>query len=245
MEALAAILLIVLIVMVSVAIVRSQENTREREIEQQEAKELELREQETKRREAVFLATISAASGPADVLAICDHSPPVSLRFQRSEQPIWVVNDCAYLKTTKEVSYEGGSTGGSFRIAKGVTIRSSGSRGRRVETESFEQVDYGTVVLTTKHVYFQGRDKERFRVRLDKLVSMEAMTDGVLFQRDGLRARPEAFISLDARLLAALLVWLEAPPDSGGESESNWGDDPDDGLDVLGASQADGERGEG
>ena len=109
------------------------------------------------------------------------------------------------------MTYHGRSSGASFRVAKGVTIRTGGSRGHRVENEYLEQVDVGTVVLTSKHIYFQGEDKERFRVRLDKLVSAEAAADGFLFQRDGVRARPEAFVSYDVRILGVLLHWLEDP----------------------------------
>ena len=86
--------------------------------------------------------------------------------------------------------------------------------------------------------YFQGQDKERFRVRLDKLVSAERAADGFLFQRDGVRARPEAFGSYDARILAVLLDWLEDPEavpvgGSGVEAET------DEMLDALAASEAD------
>ena len=79
-------------------------------------------------------------------------------------------------------------------------------------------------MLTSKHIYFQGQDKERFRVRLDKLVSAETAADGFLFQRDGVRARPEAFGSYDARVLAVLLDWLEDPEAvPGGRSDVAFG----------------------
>ena len=186
-------------------------------------------------RETALVRRISTADGPAAALALCEHQPPTSLRFQKSEQPVWVVPDCKYLKTKKQVTYEGRSAGASFRVAKGVTIRTGGSRGHRVENEYLEQVDFGTVVLTDKHIYFEGQDKERFRVRLDKLVSAEAAQDGFLFQRDGVRARPEAFVSYDARMLGALLHWLEDPDAAAGdaiEAEA----EPDDNLDALDGS---------
>ena len=192
-------------------------------------------------RESALVSRIEAADGSAGVLALCDHQPPPSLRFQKSEQAVWVVPDCGYMKTKKEVTYHGRSSGASFRVAKGVTIRTGGSRGHRVENEYLEQVDVGTVVLTSKHIYFQGEDKERFRVRLDKLVSAEAAADGFLFQRDGVRARPEAFVSYDVRILGVLLHWLE-DPEPGTRSVIDVEAEPDEMLDALAASEAD--RGE-
>ena len=37
---------------------------------------------------------IEEARSPADVLALCDHQPPLSLRFQKAEQAVWVVPNC-------------------------------------------------------------------------------------------------------------------------------------------------------
>ncbi len=194
--------------------------------------------EEAAERESALVSRIAAADSPAAVLALCDHRPPPSLRFQKSEQAVWVVPDCAYLKTKKEVTYHGRSSGASFRVAKGVTIRTGGSRGHRVENEYLEQVDAGTVVLTSKHIYFQGEDKERFRVRLDKLVSAEAAADGFLFQRDGVRARPEGFVSYDVRILGVLLHWLEAPEALAGDVVDADAE-PDEMLDALAAAEAD------
>lgn len=96
-----------------------------------------------------------------------------------------------------------------------MSIRTAASRGHREVNETLKQLDTGVVVLTDRHIYFQGQDKERFRVRLDRLVSTEILYDGMRFQRDGVRARPEAFLSYDARMLAVLIEWLDAPPDPG------------------------------
>ena len=182
---------------------------------------------------------IARTRSPADVLALCDHRPPLTLRFQKAEQALWVVPNCEYMKTTKQVTYEGRSAGASVRVAKGLTIRGGGSRGLRVENEYLETVDCGTVVLTNKHIYFEGEDKERFRVRLDKLVSVEPLADGVQFQRDGVRARPEIFVSYDVRMLWVLLHWLEAPEEPGPGTADEGEAGPDDMLDAAAAWEAD------
>ena len=186
-------------------------------------------------------ARIATAGNPNAILALSSRRVPRAIRLQRTEQAASVVSGCGYLRTEKEVTYHGRSTGGSVRIAPGVTLRTGRSRGRRDENEYLKQVDHGTVVLTDRHLYFQGDDKERFRVRLDKLVTAEAMADGFRFQRDGARARPEGFFSLDARMLAIVLQVLseqqlevdEAPQPETPKVHR------DDGLDALAAVEAD------
>ena len=181
---------------------------------------------------------ISRAGTPEKILALCPHPVPREVRLMKSENAAWVVPDCGYVRTVKEVSYSGGSRGVSFRVVKGVSVRTSGSRGRREENEFFRGVDEGTVVLTDRHLYFSGTDKERFRVRLDKLVTAEAVSDGFRFQRDGVRARPEGFVSPAARMLAFVLEVIE----SGHTTESKPEQTPvdhNDGSDVIGAHQAD------
>ncbi len=118
---------------------------------------------------------------PEKVWSLCPHEMPSAVRLLRSETPLWVVPDCSYYQT----------------------------RGKRGETEYSKHVDTGTVVLTDRHLYFLGTDKERFRVRLDKLVSVEVVYEGIRFQRDGVRARPEVLGADDAHLLAVLILVME------------------------------------
>lgn len=140
-----------IVVAVVVALIVLAVRGAKKRAEEKAAAEAAVREQAAER-ESALIPRIAAADSPAAVLALCEHRPPPSLRFQKSEQPVWVVPDCVYLKTKKEVTYHGRSSGASFRVAKGITIRTGGSRGHRVENEYLEQVDAGTVVLTSKHI---------------------------------------------------------------------------------------------
>ncbi len=229
--------------------------TKQQPAEQPDVETDDVARKERREREMALAARIDATKSIAGVRALCKHQPPLSLQFLKSEQVVWVVPECTYLKTTKVSTYAGQSAGLSVQVVKGVSVRTGGSRGRRVENEFWDEVDFGTVVLTTKHIYFQGEDKERFRVRLDKLVSAEMKEDGFLFQRDAARARPEAFESYDVRMIAPVLAWLQDPeyggsgakadPDDArydfvdGMGMSEAGDGPDDFLDGLGASESD------
>lgn len=208
---------------------------------QRAKEEQQKRDEEAAEQRSALIHQIAKARTPENVLKVCGIPPPRSLRFMKSEQPVWVVHNCDYLKTKKTVGYRGGSSGFSVRVAKGVTLRSSGSRGTRYEEEDLTEVDYGTVVLTTKHIYFQGEEKERFRIRLEKLVSVEEHSDGIVLQRDSVSARPEAFMSPEVPIVATLIHMMDDsgsyPPD-----EPRQLDEPDDAIAALGAAQADAEQ---
>ena len=67
-------------------------------------------------RRSTLVPRLAKARSLADVLALCDHRPPFSLRFQKAEQAVWVVPNCEYMRTTKQVTYEGGSGGGWLAV---------------------------------------------------------------------------------------------------------------------------------
>ncbi len=51
------------------------------------------------------------------------------------------------------------------------------------------------MAITNRHIYFSGG--KSFRVRLDKIVSTEPYSDGILIQRDAQTALPQVFITGD------------------------------------------------
>lgn len=150
-----------------------------------DARKQEERDQISLEKRLAFLESLmkklDGVNTPEKVWSLCPHEMPVSVRLLRSETPLWVVPDCSYSRT----------------------------RGKRDENEYYQKVDTGTVVLTDRHLYFEGTDKDRFRVRLDKLVSVDFVREGIVFQHDGVRARPELLASDDAYLLVYLITLIE------------------------------------
>jgi hypothetical protein len=125
-------------------------------------------------------------------------------RFDKSEHLVWLFQDCEYYEIRRHSHYEAGSHGVSFRIAKGVYYRVGAIRGRRITTENFQAIDSGKCAITTRHIYFGGSAKS-FRVRLDKIVSCELMSNGILFYKDGANPKPQG-ISLEDPIFAANLI---------------------------------------
>ena len=114
----------------------------------------------------------------------------------KSESVIWLFQNVKYLEQKTSAEYVGGSHGMSYRVAKGVYLRSGGFRGRRVETTETIHADTGLMGVTTKHVYFSGASK-RFRIRYDRIVAFEPYADGIGLMRDAQTAKPQTFVTGD------------------------------------------------
>jgi hypothetical protein len=84
--------------------------------------------------------------------------------------------------------YEGGSSGVSFRIAKGITIRTGGTRGRSVSESADQIVSEGNFIVTNKRLVFQG-DRKSFETKYEKLLDITNHLDGIRFSESN-RQKP-------------------------------------------------------
>lgn len=76
--------------------------------------------------------------------------------------------------------YEGGSRGVSFRIAKGVTIRTGGTRGQLVTDTADVPVSEGNFIITSNRLVFQGLAKS-FETKYEKIVDINNHLDGIRY----------------------------------------------------------------
>ncbi len=131
-------------------------------------------------------------------------------RLQKSETLIWLFKNVRYstIKTRRE--FRGGHAGVSVRVAKGLYFRTGAFKGRPVQIEETVHVDTGLLGVTTRHIYFAG-DAKRFRVRHDKIVTIEPYSDAIGIMRDGVRAKPETFEVGDGWFAYNLLQNIEVP----------------------------------
>ncbi|MGI6548799.1 MAG: hypothetical protein ACOX4Q_02010 [Syntrophomonadales bacterium] len=125
--------------------------------------------------------------------------------FQKSEKLIWGFSNVDYYEDKTRRQYVGGSAGVSFRVAKGVYLRTGSFRGHPVEKTERVHVDQGILAVTTKHIYFGGT-KKNFRVRFNKIVSFMPFADGVGIQRDAASAKPQIFVTGDGWFTYNLLM---------------------------------------
>jgi hypothetical protein len=95
-----------------------------------------------------------------------------NVALRKTEQVHWI--EPAKLWEEKVVSrrYEGGSHGASFRIARGFTIRTSGTRGHLVTDTADVPVAAGNFIITSGRLIFQG-DAKSFETKYEKILDMD------------------------------------------------------------------------
>ena len=107
----------------------------------------------------------------------------VPFNLMKSETLVWVIQGVDYLETMVRRERCGSSHGLSIRVARGVYYRPSTFRSRPIEWEETVQADTGLLGLTTKHIYYAG-SRKKFRVRYDRIVSIDPYDDGFGIMRD-------------------------------------------------------------
>lgn len=84
----------------------------------------------------------------------------------------------ANLQEVKSVGFSAGTTGMSFRVAKGLSIRSSGTRGHIVKGVVCTAT--GELVVTDQRIIFAG-DRKSFSIPIAKLLNVTNYTNGFGF----------------------------------------------------------------
>lgn len=108
---------------------------------------------------------------------------PLSINLQKSEQIIWVFQDVEYLQPRTKTTYEGRSSGVSFRVMKGVYYRVGQFKGNPIQTTQIVTVDKGILVATNKNLYFVGGTKS-LRIPFNKIVTFQPYSDAIAISRD-------------------------------------------------------------
>ncbi|WP_069293902.1 hypothetical protein [Fervidobacterium thailandense] len=127
--------------------------------------------------------------------------------FQKSEKLIWVFPKVDYYQDRTVREYIGGSSGVSFRVAKGVYLRTGAFKATPIETIKRVHVDSGILAVTTKHIYFHGKFKS-FRIPFKKIVAFEPYSNGIGVHKDSAAAKREIFATGDGWFTYNLLVNL-------------------------------------
>jgi hypothetical protein len=125
--------------------------------------------------------------------------------LQKNEKLVYTFNNVEYYEYRKRRQYVGGYQGVSIRIARGLYYRVGGFKGNPIETTETIFIGSGILALTNRHLYFTGGGKN-FRIRHEKIVSIEPYSDGVRIQRDAQTATPQAFITGDGWFTYNLLI---------------------------------------
>ncbi|MBX3131346.1 MAG: hypothetical protein KF718_31790 [Polyangiaceae bacterium] len=102
--------------------------------------------------------------------------------------------------------YVSGSRGASFRIMRGVTLRTGGSRGYSAPVSELQFVGEGHFLITTKRTLFVGT--QQLDVPHRKLLSVTPYTDGLELHYTGQRRR--ILFQLHDSDFAFAMLWVSA-----------------------------------
>ena len=136
-------------------------------------------------------------------------SVSVPFKLQKNEQWLLAADNVFYAEMRTKREIHGRSTGASFRVMKGMSIRTGASRGTPVETDELTSRGRGVFAISTKHVFFNG--ERSFRIALNKIVSAQGIPSmGLEIVRDRASAQPEYFgmDDEDAEFMARLIHLL-------------------------------------
>jgi hypothetical protein len=96
----------------------------------------------------------------------------------------------ALMKEVTMREFRGGSSGFSFRIAKGVRYRTGSFRGHSVVVGTQLQVaDTGVLAVTSTRIVFLG-SRKTVEIPYSKLVGLEVFTDGIRFSASNRQNAP-------------------------------------------------------
>ncbi|HUL02400.1 MAG TPA: hypothetical protein VLV16_04105 [Gemmatimonadales bacterium] len=112
------------------------------------------------------------------------------LLLQKQETAHWTEPASLLEERVVNRRYVGGSSGVSFRIARGVSYRVGSFRGHVVSDKKVIPVSIGTLVITSKRFVFLG-DKKSLNSRLDKLLDVHLFADGIRVDDSG--GKPHTF----------------------------------------------------
>lgn len=120
----------------------------------------------------------------------------LSVLLQKGEDVIWGFGGVDFNEARKRTHYVGGSVGVSVRVAKGVYLRTAAFRGHPVQKTEMVHVDTGELVITNKHIFFQG-GAGVVKMAVKKLAAVEPYADAIGFQLDTATAKRRVFVGVD------------------------------------------------
>lgn len=109
---------------------------------------------------------------------------PAGMALQRGEVAHWVEPAELLEERVVKRQYEGGSSGFSFRVAKGVYYHVGGHGGRVITETGIVPVSRGDLVITNKRIVFRG-DRKNFATPWQKVIDLDMYQNGLRISRDG------------------------------------------------------------
>ena len=125
---------------------------------------------------------------------------PAPIMLGKGESVIWTYDGVTMYqeKTVKE--YGGRRSGWSFRVMKGVTYHTGGTKIKPIEHSYMDNKGMGTLYITNKHIIFQGATAAQ-KIPYAKMIGVTPYSDGIEVHRDGANVKRLTFQGFDSWFL--------------------------------------------
>jgi len=115
---------------------------------------------------------------------------PVQFNLQAGEVPVFGIANVLLSEEQTTSTYVGSYSGASIRVASGLYYHLGGVRGHRVQSTSLQEADYGDFLMTTRSIYFGGREKGvNFRLPYKQIVRFQPYSDAVGICKNGTKEK--------------------------------------------------------
>ena len=138
-----------------------------------------------------------------------------NLVLRKNEIVHWVEPGKLWEERVVSRRYEGGSSGVSFRIAKGITFRTGGTRGQLVTDTADVPISEGNFIITSHRLVFQGQAKS-FETKFDKILDIHNHLDGIRFSESNKqKPRKIQYYSANGDVIVEILSQILAKSGAG------------------------------
>lgn len=120
----------------------------------------------------------------------------VPVMLTKGEVALWVYDNVTMHQEKIQRETRGRTSGYSFRICKGVTYRTGQFRGKPVEHSYLDRVGVGSLVITTKHIFFHCPTAS-VKIPYTKLVGVTPYSDGLEVHKEEAKPKRTIFQGFD------------------------------------------------
>lgn len=127
--------------------------------------------------------------------------------FQKSDKTIWVFDNVNLYKELTKSAYIGSLNGANIRIMKGVYYRFNSYKGQQVKYEENKYISTGTLVFTTKNIYYSSEQKT-FKMAYSKLISIGIETNKIRIYQNNPYSKPLMFTNFDTTIVSIIRQYI-------------------------------------
>lgn len=139
--------------------------------------------------QAIILRNLQQGIMPKNPISV-----PVILT--KGETALWVYDNVTMHQEKIQRETRGRHSGYSFRVCKGVTYRTGQFRGKPVEYSYLDKIGVGSLVITTKHLFFHCPTAS-VKIPYSKLVGVTPYSDGLEVHKEEAKPKRTVFQGFD------------------------------------------------